>query len=240
MADLRAAEPLDKVIQVNHPRAEMTGYFDLTHFDSTSLKGDETLSFDFDVIEVFNGKRIKEAEKVMADWMRLMASGKRFTATGNSDSHQVIYQEVGYPRNFVRLEREGFSPQAVVDAVKRQRGVIVTNGPFVEIFSGKAQVGDTVKVKGAEAEIRYRVQAAPWIDVKSLELWQDGRQIFKTLVPESTKVLRIEGTAKVKISKSSYVFAIARGEKSMEPVLPTQRNKPTFPYGFTNPIFFEK
>jgi hypothetical protein len=219
----------------------MTGYFDLTHFDSATQKGDENFAFDFDVIEVFNGKRIKEAEKVMADWMHLIEAGKRVTATGNSDSHQVIYQEVGYPRNFVRIERDGFTAQGLVDAMKRERAVIVTNGPFIEIFSGYSRVGETVKLKkGNEAEIRWRVQAAPWIDVKTFELWQDGKQILKADVPPSAQVVRFEGKTKVKVNKGSYVFAIARGEKPMEPVIPTQRNKPMLPFGFTNPIFFDK
>ncbi len=245
IADLRAAEPQDKVVQVNHPRADMTGYFELLHLDDRdATRADPDLSTDFDAIEVMNGKRIKEAERVLADWMHFMAQGKRYTATGNSDSHQVIYQEVGYPRNFIRVEREGFTAQALVEAVKRRHAVIVTNGPFVELFAGTAakpaQVGDTVKVKGSEVEVRYRVQAAPWIDVTSFELWQDGQKLQEIPVPPSGSVVRLEGALRLKLKKPSYVFAIARGARPLEPVLPTQRNKPTLPFGFTNPIFFDK
>jgi hypothetical protein len=246
LADLRAAEPLDKVIQINHPRAEVTGYFDLVHLDAKdALQADSTFTNDFDAIEVMNGKRIKEAEKVIADWMHFFAQGKRYTATGNSDSHQVIFQEVGYPRNFVRIDRESFSEQALVDAVKKKHAVIVTNGPFIELFAGTpsapVQVGEAMKVTTPEVEIRFKVQAAPWVDVTTFELWQDGALLRTFPVQASRAITRLEGSARVKVGKSGgYLFAIARGQKPLEPVLPTTRNKPTLPFGFTNPIFFER
>lgn len=241
-ADLRA-EATDKVIQVNHPRDDSTGYFHLQHLDTTSgTSADPDFAWDFDAIELLNGKRVKDAEKVVLDWMNLLATGKRVTATGNSDSHNVVFQEVGYPRNFIRMG--DFSPQALVDAVKTRHAIVATNGPFIELFAGEAsapaQVGDTLVVKKpGEVIVRYKVQAAPWVDVTSLELWQDGKKIHTQAIPPAKTPLRAEGMHRITVTKTSYVFAIARGTKPLEPVLPTYRNRPALPFGFTNPIYFE-
>ena len=69
--------------------------------------------------------------------MAFAALGKRYTLTGNSDTHQIVFQEAGYPRNFVRMpdHLSNFDTPAFVDAVKRKHAVIVSNGPFVEIFA---------------------------------------------------------------------------------------------------------
>ncbi|MCC6809200.1 MAG: CehA/McbA family metallohydrolase [Deltaproteobacteria bacterium] len=240
-ADLRG-EPTDKVLQINHPRAEMTGYFDAQHLDAkTGESVDPDFAWDFDAVEVLNGKRIKDAEKVIVDWMHLLSKGKRVTATGNSDSHNVVFQEVGYPRNFIRMP-EPFNEKAFVEAVKKKHAIIVTNGPFIELFAGEAsapaQVGDSLAVKAGEVTLLYKLQAAPWVDVSSLELWQDGAKIFTLPVPASKNPLRAEGMHKLQVTKDSYVFAVVRGEKSLDPVVPTFRNKPSKPFAVTNPIYF--
>ncbi len=242
VSDLRA-DANDKVIQINHPRDEMTGYFNAQHLNAESGdSADPDFEWDFDAVEVLNGKRIKDADKVLADWMHLITNGKRVTLTGNSDTHNVVFNEVGYPRNFLRIPDDGFSPQAVVDAVKKRRAVIVTNGPFIELFAGEAsapaQVGDTLSVKAGEQTLRFKLQAAPWVDVTSFELWQDGQKIHTQAIAPSKAIVRLEGTRKITVTKDSYVLAVVRGDKALEPVLPTFRNKPSKPFAITNPIYF--
>jgi hypothetical protein len=243
---LRAAGD-DVVVQANHPRSGSTGYFDLLHVDEKNVdKADANFDTSFDAIEVFNGKRIDEALEVMRDWMHFLARGRRFTATGNSDTHQMVFQEAGYPRNFVRMPKDvvHFDVAAFTDAVKRKHAVIVSNGPFIELFAGPAAspalVGDTLRVAGNEVEVRFKLQAAPWVQVSTFSLWQDGVRVKEIAVPQSTAVVRLEGSVKLPVKSSGYVMAMARGEKPLEPVLPTARNKPTKAFGFTNPIYLDK
>lgn len=244
-ADLRE-DPLDKVVQVNHPRAGVTGFFDLLHltFDKGVPVADPNFDDSFDAIEAFNGKRIEEAEKTIEDWMAFAARGKRYTLTGNSDTHALVFQEAGYPRNFVRMADDltHFDVSSFTKAVKRQHAVIVSNGPFAEIFVGddKAQAGDSTTVRGDSVAVRYRVQAAPWVDVTRFELWSNGKKVFETKVEASTEVMRLQGTFSLPVKKAGYVFAVVHGEKALEPVLPTKNNKPTKPFGFTNPVYLEK
>ena len=47
---------------------------------------------------------------VINDWMNLINTGARPTATGNSDSHS-LEEELGSPRNYIRLEK-GLTPSA--------------------------------------------------------------------------------------------------------------------------------
>ncbi len=63
-------------------------------------------------------------------------------------------------------------------------------------------------------------------------------KIHTQAVPPSKDVIRLEGTLKIKIGKDSYVLAVVRGNKALEPVLSTFRNKPSKPFAITNPIFF--
>lgn len=242
------SDPLDKVIQANHPRAGGSGYFDSLHLDETNAnRHDVEMDTSFDAIEVLNGKRVDEAEKVMRDWMNFISVGRTYTMTGNSDSHAIVFGEAGYPRNFVRMpeQLDQFDQQAFVDAIKKRHAVTVSLGPFIELFAGDsnapAQVGDTLTVdkrKGvARVELRFRLQAAPWVDVKRLEIWQDGAKLKEFAVPESKEAIRLVGAVPLDFTKDGYVFALARGDQPLEPVLPTKGSKPTRPFAFTNPIY---
>ena len=94
-------------MQLNHPRAGNIGYFHTSKFDSATMKSpDSDFTLDFDAIEVFNGKRVVEAEEVLRDWFNLLNAGYTLTATGNSDSHKLVSEEAGYPRNFVFLGKD--------------------------------------------------------------------------------------------------------------------------------------
>lgn len=249
-AGLRS-DPADKVIQANHPRSGGTGYFDMLSLDEHDpLRSSVDFDYSFDAIEVLNGKRIDEAEKVLHDWMNFYAQGRRYTMTGNSDSHVIVFGEIGYPRNFVRMSENltQFSQAEFVAAVKQKRAVMVSLGPYIELFAGDAsspaQIGDTLHVKKnkqgvASVEVRFKLQAAPWVDVDQLEFWQDGKRVHDLAVPPSQDPVRLVGAVRLDFKANGYVFALARGDRAMEPVLPTKNNKPTRPFAFTNPIVVE-
>ena len=289
LRELGAYGPSKTIVQVNHPRDSILGYFDqyyvnpYTGIPEENPSGDnygslvslgirsnspsgqfeaESFSADFDAVEVFNGKRLDTlfsfpmperdkfpsgwtedmidafiAEKqdacegghiengpgrlilekgghvsnpgVINDWMNLINTGARPTATGNSDSHS-LGEELGSPRNFIRLDR---GPDAerrdneignvtdldIVEGIKNNR-VILTNGPFVDIsvITGNAaggepivwRVGETIDYAAPNTcrsiDVQVTLQSANWVDVEYVDIYANGRRIRTYEVPEGT------------------------------------------------------
>jgi len=143
---------------------------------------------------------------VVNDWMNLLNTGARPTATGNSDSHD-LEEELGSPRNFVWIDRYGdnqrrdhligdISDLDIVEAVKSQR-IIVSNGPFIDLTvnTGNAdggapivwRVGETVDYAGSNAcrsiEVQVVLQSANWVSVEFVDLYANGERIRTLEVP---------------------------------------------------------
>ncbi len=121
-------------------------------------------------------------EGIVDDWFRLMDYGVVRTGMGNSDTHQLFTQtEGGLPRNFVRVDAEQASS---IDLREMNRAIrdgklTASYGPFVEVWLGDAQIGDTYSAAaGAEtAPLRIRVQSPGWFDVDRVEVYRSGLMI---------------------------------------------------------------
>ena len=269
--------PDDTIIQVNHARDSILGYFsqfDLDPLDATisdpvgasliadtgalaSVNGpafrryrtddgtacdpaaegaaeDCTLrnafSFDFDAMEIFNGKRTEQIRSftrparipddieieadaraalaavppgtvlceanldprtgeyiadgvanqgMVDDWFNFLNEGKRIAGLGNSDAHSQYLEECGFPRTYVYLGEDDpayVDDLAVVNAIHKGH-LIITNGPFVQLFINGAPVGgDPVKANGSVA-VTIDIQAAPWVHVDKARLLRNGRLV---------------------------------------------------------------
>jgi len=194
-------------------------------------------------MEVLATRRQSMTEPVLRDWYGLLNRGFRVTATGNSDSHILFGHEPGYPRNLVWVGKDRpdeVTDQEVVDAVKRARRVIVTTGPVVEAWVGETPIGGFVRGRNARVRLRIKVQAAPWIDVRSVEVVVNGLVAHWQPVPESRRVVRLERVVDLPLSADSWIVVLARGQRPLAPVVPTTRaNEPRIPLGFTNPIWVD-
>jgi hypothetical protein len=242
-AAARAAAPRDrdKIVQVNHPRMGSIGYFELLRLDPGDFDAWRRRSplFDssFDALEVFNGDdyaEIPHVEACLRDWYALLDAGLHVTATGNSDSHKLTYQEPGVPRNFVRVAGdapESFDEKAFVEAVRGGR-VVVSSGPFVRMNVGDSEVGDSIP-PGDGVAVHVHVEAPPWVDVATVELVRRG-EIVATWHPKSGgAVVRLDETAHVPMRAGDWVVAIARGAKPMTFL----HRYGALPFAFTNPIW---
>jgi hypothetical protein len=241
-AAARVAAPRDreKIVQVNHPRMGSIGYFELLHLDPSDFEGWRRRAplFDasFDALEVFNGDDYADLGRVEAclrDWYALLDAGLHVTATGNSDSHKLTYHEAGVPRNFVRVASdspEAFDERAFVDAVRHGR-VVVSSGPIIRLTSGAAEVGDEI-APGSDVEVHVRVDAAPWVDVASVDLVRRG-EVVKTWHPDATTApIRLDAATRVALRSGDWIVAIARGSQPMAFL-----HRPgALPFAFTNPI----
>jgi len=236
----RANNP-DAIIQVNHPRMQPNiGYFNTTGLDVRTQRA-VSPEYDpsFDAIEVFNGlylNRLDQVENVLRDWMSLLASGRRYVATGSSDSHRVLYQWAGYPRTYVHVTEAARTPSDILAALRRGRA-FVTSGPMLLLTAGEAEPGDTVPVaRQTPVRLRVRVAAAPWIPVDAVDLYRDGQRAATITVRPSRETSRLDAETTLALSPGSFVVAVARGPRGgLNPALPYSEG---VPFAFTNPIFF--
>jgi hypothetical protein len=222
------------VVQVNHPRAGKSGYFDLSEFpDGAAFR------LGFDALEILNGKRIADFEQTLADWFVLLGRGTIVTATGGSDSHHVVGQEVGYPRCWLGAGTD--DPLAVGDAdilriVKTTRDVIVSNGPFITVREGGQSAIGRRFVRGKQPlVVEVTVQGAPWIATDRLEIWRDGTLIETRKIPAATTPLRLSERIPLD-TPGAWVFVV-RGDGSLDPVVPDDDSHAVTPIAVTNPIW---
>ncbi len=125
-AALRERSP-GAIVQVNHPRLEPDiGYFDRTGLDPATGAATGPYSDDYDTLEVWNGfdlARSANVERNLAEWIGMLARGRRVVATGSSDSHTIRTEWAGYPRTYVYVEG-GIenARQALADGSEPRRG----------------------------------------------------------------------------------------------------------------------
>lgn len=228
-----------QVIQVNHPRSRGMDYFGIFHFDGGRGAGGEGYSADFDAVEVFNGLTpMEETEAVLLDWFSILKYGKRVVATGNSDSHAILYQDAGYPRNFVQVggdDPKGLTVGKVAQAIRKGR-VIVSSGPFVEAWVGEKGIGETASLPPGKVLLRVRVQAAPWVEVDTLEVVLNGDVVRRLPVPKSEEVSRFDQEIPLEVKEDGFVVVLARGKGYRAPALTQGR---LAPLAFTNPIWID-
>jgi hypothetical protein len=242
-AHLRAQLP-DAVIQVNHPRmTHMIGYFNVAGLDtSTGVAKSAGYSPDFDAIEVVNGMELSDQERIdgnLADWFALLNLGLRYAPTGNSDSHRLSHQVVGYPRTFVRVpddRPEAIAPEQVAAAVRAGR-TMVTTGPFIRLAAGGGGPGDLVRAEGGAIGVKVEVDAADWIDVRKVEVFVNGVQTAEATASSAPGVVRRATLSlKLVLPRDAWIAVVARGDKALTEVLPGTAARPL---AFTSPVFVD-
>jgi hypothetical protein len=206
----------DGIIQVNHPRMQPNiGYFSVTGLDPrTGRAVSPAYDPNFDAIEVFNGfylGQIGEVERVLHDWTSLLTRGRRYVATGSSDSHTIAYQWAGYPR---------------------------TMGPMLLLtVDGQEPGGHVALAAPGAVQAHVVVMAPPWMRVDTVELWRNGEVAERLAVPPGTGRLRYDATVMMTVTPGDFVLATARGPQGdLEVVLPRSNG---VPYAFTNPVWTE-
>jgi hypothetical protein len=241
-AAIRSAAP-GAMIQVNHPRMDEhdIGYFTLGGLDTASgVAASPGYSPDFDAVEVWNGMNNDDLEVTfanLAEWFELLNAGRRYTATGNSDSHVLIYQWAGYPRNWVRVGGRGVpTPEAMAEAVRAGR-VQVSSGPFVSLKAGGKDPGDMVAAEGGRVQVDVEVLAASWIDTDTVEIWANGELAAESaLAGGGGAALRGRLSVRLPVPRDTWIAAVVRGDEPLTEVLPWTR---LTPFAFTNPVFVD-
>ena len=238
-ATVRTRAP-NAAIQVNHPRMPGIGYFNRIELDERGRAEAEEASFDFDAIEVVNGFDLEDPsliEKNLLEYFRLLNSGRRFAATGNSDSHRMIINWAGYPRTYVRVAEDRLAsilPEDVARAVIDGK-VQVSNGIFLALAAnGTAGPGETVS--GRRVTLDVEARAPSWVDVKRLEVWMNGALVLTTKLSRRARGPIAPVQAELDVKEDAWIVVVARGDAPMNQVFLGRR---VLPFAFTNPIFVD-
>ena len=248
-AEIRALAP-QAILQVNHPRLGDTGYWRHYRLDPQTRRVPHYLRDEFDpgydAVEILNGSEADSLPKLrglLADYMHVVGQGHRYTATGGSDSHKLFFIDPGTPRNLIRYAAEGddardveADPTAVVEAI-RGGHVVVTTGPVIDADISGVGPGGTARAQGGRVRLRVRVRAAPWIDVRSVEvlLGQKAQRVRVLPIPASREVVRFDQTIVLPVAGKTFVVVCASGRSR----LPNVAARQVRPFAFTNPIWVE-
>ncbi|MEQ9518303.1 MAG: CehA/McbA family metallohydrolase [Parvibaculum sp.] len=185
---------------------------------------------DFDAMEILNGPMRSFQPALRRDWLALISQGHRLTGTANSDSH-TLGEQVGLPRNMVAVSDDAlssFSEPGFIDAVREGR-LFGTTGPMLNVTLNDAQLGDTFRDQAGV--LRVAVDAAPWIDVETLQISVNG-----TVVEEVSIGAGDVYEKEMQFETDSFVIVEVSGKAGAD----YEMIYPGFhPYAFTNPIYVD-
>ncbi|HWO13728.1 MAG TPA: CehA/McbA family metallohydrolase, partial [Polyangiaceae bacterium] len=248
-AEMRQVAP-EGVLQVNHPRWPDLGYFQVFQMDPKTHRVPVALRDkfveDFDALEVFNGLDAYSHPRVrlvLRDWIAHLGRGFRYTATGNSDSHKLAFEDPGLPRNLIfhggstHDDQDVYASEGDIIAGIKHGHVLVTNGPYIDVKVGDKGPGDTVKSDGKPVLLEVLVRAVPWVDVSQVEVLVGAKadRIRAIPVPQTDALIRYQETVKVPGYAKTFVIVVVSGKKPLENVYATGVR----PLAFTNPIWIE-
>lgn len=242
----------DFVLQVNHPRTGITGYFDQLKFDRARGEGTEP-GYDaaFDALEVWNGRNVESRAPVIDDWRALLRTSHPVTATADTDTHGIVGQEPGYPRTMVRVEDDGHlaawdaaRTADLVRGVKVRRDVVLTNGPMLRVTANGAPIGGVAGAKSRVVIVKAHVECAPWIEVDTLRVVharEGAPEQSKTvkLAPTKSGAHAADAAFTVPVDGDDAIFVIASGTKPMTPVLAASDAKEISPWAMTGAIWVD-
>lgn len=144
---------------------------------------------------------------------------KKYTATGNSDSHKAEFDDPGYPRNYFWAGHDDpaqFTDEQLSRAVK-EHNIVVTNGPFVLIEVDGQPMGSEVEISDGQVEVLITIRSATWADVDRFRLIANG-EVVATGDVELTDN-EWQGKVTVDIDRDTWFVVEVEGDESMFPVL---------------------
>ncbi len=237
------------VLQINHPRTGITGYFDQYHFDpKTGLGSDPGYDPGFDALEVWNGRNVDSRESVLKDFFALLRTKHPVTATADTDTHGIVGQEAGYPRTYVRVDDdtrlESWDDARTADFVKgvrERRDVVLTNGPMLRVSANGAPIGGVARARGGGVDVKVHVECAPWVVVDRVRLVRasDGAVTEAAVALAPTHGASVADLSLRLSARADDAFVvIATGSRPMTPVLGGDP-KEIQPYAMTGAVWVD-
>lgn len=239
------AMPEQPLVVVNHPRLlPDLGYFINVGWPHRPGEPLATAA-EFDGLEVINGygNLPDEITPLLRDWFFFLGQGYKTLGIGSSDTHRVDWLSAGYPRTWLRLATD--DPQQVVpddlrEALRQSRAV-ASSGPFLQLRVDGHDIGDTFKPAAGTVSVEVIADAAGWIDLSRVLLYQNGVLVKEWTVPGPKRThpaLRVQ--ASLPVSSDGWVVAMAVGDQPLPTsVIGAVRGGSARPFALTNPIWFD-
>lgn len=231
----------DSLIQVNHPRWDKgIGFLTANAFDPLDPSLGQRLGLaHLDAIEVWNTHELDSLggiglEGVLQDYFKLIDLGFRLVATGNTDTHELSRQPLGYPRNCIRVPDDsaaGLTPEAVLDGLGQGHS-IVTSGPWLEVTLDGKGPGETV-TRPASPSLEILVDGASWVPIDHVLVFVNGQMVDSQAVPEVPMRFHVPLTLP---EGSSYVMVLVQGDEPL-PANAGVPNQPLRSTAFSNPLW---
>ncbi|MDA9962961.1 CehA/McbA family metallohydrolase [Opitutales bacterium] len=248
------ATPGVEVILLNHPRNVHSEFSptDPSHFNPVTGKSRREGGLDIDAIEVITSAALQaDLMGPFRDWFALLNSGRRVTAAGSSDTHDVNRYLLGQGRTYLRCPDKDAGKIDVAAACRsfREGRALVSMGLLTKIkVAEQFEVGDLATNLPAKVVVEMEVLGPRWTIADQLTLYANG-------IPILEKNFK---SAQDKISKANlrhvmdrpkhdlYLVAIATGPGVTKPYweIPRPYQHKTNKYvprvlGATNPVWLD-
>lgn len=165
------------------------------------------------------------------DWFSLLNLGFRYTALGNSDTHDKTGVEAGCPRNYVASPTDDpayIRTEDIAAAVKAGH-VIATTGPFVRFTADDAySVGDEL-VSDQPVQFYIEVQSPTWYNVDHVELYRNGELIEEWQIESpNADIVNLAATFEDQPDVDSWYVVIAMGDDALDPLFTPVEYPPVY------------
>jgi hypothetical protein len=248
------ATPGVEVILLNHPRNVHSNFSptDPSHFNPVTGKSRREGGFDMDAIEVITSAAL-QADHMgpFRDWFALINSGRRVTAAGSSDTHDVNRYILGQGRTYLRCPDKdaGKIDVAVASRSFREGRALVSMGLLTKIkVAEQFEVGDLATNLPAKVTVEIEVLGPRWVKANRLTLYANGIPILeKNFTSAQDKILKADFRHVMDRPKHDlYLVAIATGPGVTKPYweIPRPYQHKTNKYvprvlGATNPVWLD-
>jgi hypothetical protein len=241
------------VLQVNHPRSGVNGYFDQLAFDpKTGVGTGAGYDADFDALEIWNGRNVDARMKVLDDFLALLRTSHPVTGVADTDTHGIVGQEAGLPRTYVRVTKDdaldGWDASRTDDlvrGVREKRDVVLTNGPFLRVAANGAGIGGIAPAKAGLVLVKVHVTSAPFAAVDRAELRVAGGAKIESkpvvaLVPtkSASGAMEADVTFTVRASADDAFVVIVSGSHPMKPMF-SGEDRELLPWAMSGAIWID-
>jgi len=233
MKTLRAKYP-NSLIQVNRAIFPDEGYFTKFGYDHKKkpIIDDKTFSYDFDLLEVWEGKRMGITEDSLKLFFNMWLKGyQKIMPVGGTFSHATWGEEVGYPRIYVASNADNpsaINEQDIIESMKKGN-ILITNGPIIKFTIDGKPPGSFITDTDGSVDCHLEVLAAPWVPVTYIDINMDGIFLRRIIQSPSKELVRFprptapKGSEnfKLKIIKDSIinVVVVGRGRETLSPIV---------------------
>lgn len=250
--EVRSRPGPSRVIQVNHPRSGVNGYFDQLNFDPKTGVGTE-VGYDenFDALEVWNGRNVEPRTRTLLDFLALLRTNHPVTAIADTDTHGIVDHEAGLPRTYVRVTNDGAleswdssRTDDLVRTIRETRDVVLTNGPFLRVTANGVGIGAIATARGGLVNVKVRVTTTAFASVDHAEVRLAGEGSVTpssvALTPRKgvTGALEAEASFVVRVGTDDAFVVIVSGNKPMRPMFRGEDDEIS-PWAMTGAIWID-